>query len=370
MPREIHAAVLSRPDRRFSVERLLLADPRPGEVLVKISACGVCHSDWHVATGDTKHPMPCVVGHEGAGIVEALGDGVSELAVGDSVVLSWAPDCGKCFYCRRGKANLCGEYVGPLWDGVMLDGEPRLSWNGKPVYHYCGLAAFAEYVVVPAVCCVKAPMEVKPEIACLVGCAVATGVGAVLYSAGVKQGESVAVFGCGGVGLSILQGAKIAGAEKIIAVDRSEAKRDLALRMGATDFVLANGETNSSIRRLTDGRGADWVFEAIGVPKVQEDALEAVRPGGGLVLVGLAPMGTATNFPSAKLAREEKRVIGSYYGGVQPRKDFPMLLDWVREGRLVLEPMISRTWKLNEINEAFAEMLKGDVGRGVVVFRC
>jgi S-(hydroxymethyl)glutathione dehydrogenase / alcohol dehydrogenase len=367
MPREIRAAVLAGPDRRFSIERLTLADPRKGEVLVKISACGVCHSDWHVATGDTKHPMPCVVGHEGAGIVESLGEGVTELAIGELVVLSWAPDCGKCFYCLHGKANLCGEYVGPLWDGVMLDGEPRLSWNGKPVYHYCGLAAFAEYVVVPAVCCVKAPKEVKPEIACLVGCAVATGVGAVRYSAGVKEGESVAVFGCGGVGLSILQGAKIAGANPIIAVDRSDAKHELALRMGADEFIVATGRNTEDVRRLTEGRGADWVFEAIGVPAVQERALDAVRPGGGLVLVGLAPMGTATNFPSAKLAREEKRVIGSYYGGVQPRQDFPMLLEWVRAGKLDLAPMISRTWKLEEINEAFAEMLKGDIGRGVVV---
>jgi len=369
MPREIRAAVLVGPDRRFSVERLTLADPRRGEVLVKIAACGVCHSDWHVATGDTKHPMPCVVGHEGAGIVAQLGVGVTNLDVGDAVVLSWAPDCGKCFYCARGKANLCNEYVGPLWDGVMLDGEPRLSWNGKPVYHYCGLAAFAEYVVVPAVCCVKAPSEVKPEIACLVGCAVATGVGAVLYSAGVQEGESVAVFGCGGVGLFILQGAKLAGAIRIIAVDRSESKRELAMRMGATEFIVASDRTTNTIREMTESRGADWVFEAIGVPSVQEAALEAVRPGGGLVLVGLAPMGTATNFPSAKLAREEKRVIGSYYGGVQPKKDFPMLLDWVRSGRLELEPVISRMWELEEINEAFSEMLKGDVGRGVVAFR-
>jgi Zn-dependent alcohol dehydrogenase len=368
MPSEIRAAVLSSPNGRFSVERLTLADPRVGEVRVRISACGVCHSDWHVATGDTKHPMPCVAGHEGAGVVEAVGPGASDLKVGDHVVLSWAPDCGKCFYCLHGKANLCEEYVGPLWEGVMLDGEPRLSWNGKPVYHYCGLAAFAEAVVVPAICCVKAPADLAPETAALVGCAVATGVGAVLYSAGVKPGEIVAVYGCGGVGLSILQGAKIAGAGLIIAVDRSEAKRDLCRSMGADEFVLATDRTAEEIRDRTGGRGADWVFEAIGVPSVQEKALDVVRPGGGLVLVGLAPMGTATNFPSASLARTEKRVVGSYYGGVQPRRDFPMLLEWTRTRKLNLAPMISKRWKLEEINEAFAEMLKGDVGRGVIVF--
>jgi NADPH:quinone reductase-like Zn-dependent oxidoreductase len=198
--------------------------------------------------------------------------------------------------------------------------------------------------------------------------AVATGVGAVIYSAGVKPGESVAIYGCGGVGLSILQGAKIAGAGPIIAVDRSAVKRELCVSMGATDFVVASQKTADDIRNRTGGRGADWVFEAIGIPSVQESSLDAVRPGGGLVLVGLAPMGTATNFPSSELARTEKRVIGSYYGGVQPRRDFPMLLDWARTGKLNLAPMISRRWKLEEINEAFAEMLKGDVGRGVITF--
>jgi Zn-dependent alcohol dehydrogenase len=368
MPREIRAAVLSAPDRRFTIERLTLADPRPGEVLVRMTACGVCHSDWHVATGDTEHPMPCVAGHEGTGIVEELGKGVTDLKVGDAVVLSWAPDCGKCFYCLHGKPNLCEAYTGPLWNGVMLDSEPRLSWNGKPVYHYCGLAAFAEHVVVPAICCVKAPSEVHPEQAALIGCAVATGVGAVLYSAGVRPGESVAVYGCGGVGLSILQGAKMAGATPLIAVDISTSKRDLCLRMGATRFVAAGTQTANRIRVMTEGRGADWVFEAIGNPRVQEAALAAVRPGGALVLVGLAPMGTTTNFPSATLARTEKRVIGSYYGGVQPRRDFPMLLDWARDGALQLDKMISRRWKLDEINDAFAAMLSGDVGRGVIVF--
>jgi S-(hydroxymethyl)glutathione dehydrogenase/alcohol dehydrogenase len=368
MPSEIRAAVLTAPDRRFTVERLTLADPRDGEVRVRISACGVCHSDWHVATGDTKHPMPCVAGHEGTGVVEAVGRGVDDLQIGDHVVLSWAPDCGKCFYCLHGKANLCEEYTGPLWNGVMLDGEPRLSWNGRPVYHYCGLAAFAEAVVVPSICCIKAPDDLAAEVAALVGCAVATGVGAVLHSAGVKPGESVVVYGCGGVGLSILQGARIAGAAPIIAVDRAAGKRDLSISMGADAFVIASERTADEIRVMTGGRGADWVFEAIGVPAVQETALDAVRPGGGLVLVGLAPMGTATNFPSASLARTEKRVIGSYYGGVQPRRDFPLLLDWAKSGKLNLAPMISKRWNLEEINTAFAEMLTGDVGRGVIVF--
>jgi Zn-dependent alcohol dehydrogenase len=368
MPRSVRAAVLHAPNRRFQIETLELADPCAGEVLVRMEACGVCHSDWHVATGDTKHPMPCVAGHEGAGIVEALGSGVEGLHVGDRVALSWAPDCGKCFYCLRGKPNLCDAYVGPLWQGVMFDGAPRLSLGGKPVYHYCGLAAFAEAVVAPAVCCVRVPHDVPARAAALVGCAAATGVGAVLYTAGVKAGDSVAVFGCGGVGLNILQGARLAGAGRTVAIDANREKGPICFQFGATDFLPAEQDVGAAIRRLTDGRGVDWAFEAVGIPAVQESALRVVRPGGALVLVGLAPMGTSTNFPSAELARQEKRILGCYYGSVHPRRDFPMLVELYRFGKLKLDQMIAREYPLEQINEAYAGLLSGESGRGVIVF--
>jgi NDMA-dependent alcohol dehydrogenase len=363
----VRAAVLERPGAAFVVEDLTLDGPRAGEVLVRIAACGVCHSDYHVATGDTRHPMPCVTGHEGAGVVEAVGEGVASVRPGDSVVLSWAPDCGRCFYCLRGKPNLCGEFTGPLWDGVLLDGRTRLFRNGAPVFHYCGLAAFAERTVVPEACCIRVSSDVPPRVAALIGCAVSTGVGAVTQTVAVRPGDSVAVFGCGGVGLNIVQGAALAGAGSIIAVDKNPAKMELARRFGATHGVNANEDPVAAIRKGTGGRGADWVFEAIGAPKVQEIALDAARPGGVLVLVGLAPMGTATNFPSAVLARQEKSVVGSYYGSVHPRRDFPRLLDWYRAGRLKLDELVTHEYRLDQINEAFAAMTSGDAARGVIV---
>jgi S-(hydroxymethyl)glutathione dehydrogenase/alcohol dehydrogenase len=251
----------------------------------------------------------------------------------------------------------------------MLDGTPRLSRNGYPIYHYCGLASFAEAVVVPSVCCIKVDYAIPARAAALIGCAVATGVGAVLHTAQVRPGDSVVVIGCGGVGLSCLQGAVLAGAETIIAVDLNPKKQSVAEKMGATHFVSAQSDWLMEIRRMTNRHGADWVFEAVGIPSVQEHAFSAVRPGGTLVLVGLAPMGTATNFPSAEIARTEKRVIGSYYGSVHPRRDFPIFLEWYRKRKLKLDEMISREYRLDHINEAYADMLSGSIARGVIVFR-
>src|SRR5688572_17952557 len=199
---KVMAALLTTPNEPFRIEQLDLEEPRAGEVLVGVRAVGVCHSDWHLVTGATKHPMPLVPGHEGAGVVEAVGPGVSDVAVGDHVVLNWAPSCGACFYCLRGRSNLCETYTAPIWAGTMLDGTTRLSWNGRPVYSFCGLAAFAERTVVPRQSCVVIRKDVAFDVAALVGCGVATGVGAAVYTAGVRAGESVLVLGCGGVGLN------------------------------------------------------------------------------------------------------------------------------------------------------------------------
>ncbi|NTU63353.1 MAG: alcohol dehydrogenase catalytic domain-containing protein, partial [Chloroflexi bacterium] len=212
---KIRAALITAPQQPIQIQTLDLDPPHTGEVLVQIKACGVCHSDYHLVSGATKHPLPVVPGHEGAGIVEAVGDGVTHLKPGDHVVLNWAPNCGHCFYWLRGRPNLCDTFVGPIWDGVMLDGTPRLSWNGEPVYHFSALAAFAEYAVVPQETCVVIRNDVLLSVAALVGCAVTTGVGAVLYSAQVQAGDRVAVFGCGGVGLSVIMGAQLVGAQQI-----------------------------------------------------------------------------------------------------------------------------------------------------------
>lgn len=362
------AALLVAPNQPFQIESVELQDPRAGEVLVKIAAVGVCHSDWHLVTGSTKHPMPVIPGHEGAGVVEAVGPGVDDIKPGDHVALNWAPSCGQCFYCLRGRSNLCETYTAPIWAGTMLDGSTRLSWNGQPVYSYCGLAALAERTVVARQSCVVIRQDVPFDIAALVGCAVATGVGAAVYTAGVRPGESVVVLGCGGVGLSVIQGARLCGASPIIAVDSQMPKIWIAKHFGAQTAILSSDDVPGIIQRLTGGRGADHVFEAVGIPALQEKALDYVRPGGTLTLAGLSAMGSATNFPSALLTRQEKTIKGSYYGTVHAPRDFPMLLDWHVAGKLNLADMISRRYPLEQVNEAYRAMAAGELARGVIVF--
>lgn len=361
------AALLTAPHEPFQIETLDLAPPRRGEVLVKISAAGVCHSDWHLVSGATQHPLPVVAGHEGAGRVQTVGEGVTGIKPGDLVALNWAPNCGDCFYCTHGRPSLCATYVEPIWAGTMMDGTTRLSRNGQPVYHFSGLACFAEFAVVPVESCVPLPQTVPASVAAVLGCAVTTGVGAALNTVQVQPGDRVAVFGAGGVGLSTIMGAQLAGAAQIVAVDVSAEKSAMARAFGATDTVTTDEDVVARIRELTDGRGADIVFEAIGIPTVQEQCLDAVRPGGTLVLVGLSPMGSATNFPSAVIARQEKTIVGSYYGSADTSRDFPLYADWYLNGRLDLDRLISRTYALDQINEAYADMLAGRLARGVIL---
>jgi Zn-dependent alcohol dehydrogenase len=248
-----------------------------------------------------------------------------------------------------------------------MDGSTRLSRNGQAVYHWSTLSCFAEWAVVPQECCVPLRKDVPLTVAALIGCAVTTGVGAVLNTARVRPGSSVAVFGAGGVGLSIIMGAQLAGASSIVAVDRLEAKCQLARSFGATETLLAGPKTNDAIRELTGGRGADYVFEAVGIPALQEQCLDAVRPGGTVVLAGIAPMGSSTNLPGAILTRQEKTVMGTYYGSANTWRDFPLYADLYCGGKLPLDRLVSKTYALEQINEAFAEMLSGGTARGVIV---
>ncbi|MBK8047437.1 MAG: alcohol dehydrogenase catalytic domain-containing protein [Anaerolineales bacterium] len=272
---QTRAAVLNAVNTPIEIETLELAPPRVGEVLVKVAAAGVCHSDWHVVSGATTHPLPVVLGHEGAGIVVETGPGVEHLRVGDHVALNWAPSCGQCFYCLRGSPSLCEAYLEPIWGGVMMDGTPRFSRNGQPVFHFSALGCFSEWVVVPAVCCVPLPPEVPLAIAALIGCAVTTGVGAVLNTAKTAPGSSVVVFGAGGVGLSAVLGARLAGASPIIVIDRAPAEAYGGSGLRSTHFLVAGPDTIDRIRTLTGGRGADYVFEAVGSTAVQELCLAA-----------------------------------------------------------------------------------------------
>lgn len=365
---KIQAALLHAPGIPFSIETLDLEPPRAGEVLVKIAAAGVCHSDWHLMTGATAHALPVVPGHEGAGVVVAVGPEVSRVRIGDHVALNWAPSCGNCFYCLHDRPSLCATYIEPIWAGTMIDGTTRLSKGGVPVYHFSALACFADHAVVPEASCVPLDNSVPLTVAALIGCAVTTGVGAVLNTAHVTPGSSVAVYGAGGVGLSIIMGAKLAGASRIIAVDTHEAKGAIAQSFGATDFLMGGTDTVASIRKMTEGRGADFVFEAIGLPAVQEECLAAARPGGTIVLAGVAPMGSGTNLPGAIITRQEKTITGTYYGSANPARDFPLYASLYQHRQLDLDNLISRTYRLDQINEAFADMLSGEIARGLVVF--
>jgi NDMA-dependent alcohol dehydrogenase len=365
---QMQAALLAEPNSKFFIDTVELDPPKKGEVLIKMVAAGICHSDWHVASGTTQHAMPVIAGHEGSGIVEAIGEGVNRVKVGDHVTLSWTPDCGECFYCLRNQPNLCETFTEPIWAGVQLDGTSRVSWKGETVYIFSGLGTFAEYTIVPEQSCVPIDKSLPLETAALVGCAVATGVGAVMYTAQVKPGDNVVVYGAGGIGLNIIQGAALAGAGTIIAVDTTPEKAQLAKQFGATYVLMAGDDTLEGIRKLTGGRGAEHVFEAVGIPKIQEDALEAVRPGGMLTLVGLSPMGTGTNLPGAVITRTEKTIKGSYYGSVSPRRDFPLFLQMYQQGRLMLDELVSQRYSLEQINEAYADMLTGKVARGIIVY--
>ncbi len=363
----IQAAVLREIGGPFSVESVELDPPQAGEVLVRMAATGVCHSDWHLVTGATRHPLPVVPGHEGAGYVEAVGSGVSEDLVGGLVALNWAPSCGKCFFCLRGRPALCQVYAGPLWQGTMLDGETRLRSDGMRLHHFSGLACFAEYAVVPEVCCVPMPAGTDPEVAALIGCAVTTGVGSVVNTAKVQAGSSVVVFGAGGVGLSTVLGARLVGASPIISVDLNAQKLEMARNCGADHAFINGPEVIDRIRELTPF-GADYAFEAIGAPAVQRQALECVRAGGTVVFSGIAPLDAEVPLQTAKVTRKELTILGSYYGTSNPAYDFRLLADLFGSGRLPLDSLVTLRYGLEEINEAYADMLAGRVARGVVVF--
>lgn len=366
------AAVLHGPGTRFRIEDVQLDPPRDSEALVRIAATGVCRSDHHLLSGTTPHPMPVVCGHEGAGVVEEVGGGVTRVRPGDHVVLSWAPTCGSCFFCTHGLPAQCEAFLAPLWAGTMMDGTTRLSLPGRGgarLHHYCALATFAEKAVVPASCCVPIRRDVPLASAALVGCAVATGVGAALFRARVQAGSSVVVYGCGGVGMNVVQGAAIARAATIVAVDPGASKREQALRLGATHAIdPAADDPVASVRTLTGGRGADYAFEAVGRPTIMGQAIASARRGGTIVLVGLGGRDEPLAVSSGDFTRSDKVLTSAYYGGCDPARDMPRLIDWYAEGRLKLDELIGRRRPLEQINEAFDDMMAGDVIRTIIAF--
>ncbi len=336
---------------------LQLEPPREGEALVRLHASGVCHSDLNAIDGTVETPCPAVLGHEGAGVVEAVGPGVS-LAPGTHVVLSWLPACGECSECRRDLPHLCRSAWAAMATGGLLDGTPRLSRDGEPVFHYSFLSSFAERTVVPAGCCVPIPAQAPFDIAALVGCAVTTGTGAVWRTAGVRPGERVCVIGCGGVGMSAILGAVAVGAAPIVAVDLDEGKLELALSLGATDAVLWAGGPEATAERVqsVSGGGVDYAIEATGRAEAGLAAFLATRPRGAAVLIGIPHADAVLSLPAQLIPRSERRVLGSLYGSARPERDFPALLDLYLRGRLPLDRLISGRVPLEGVEQAFDDL--------------
>jgi S-(hydroxymethyl)glutathione dehydrogenase / alcohol dehydrogenase len=369
--RPIRAAVFRGPGQPVRVTEVELAPPGPGEVEVAVTAAGVCHSDLHIVRGEWPHPTPVVLGHEGSGIVAAVGPGVTALSPGDHVVLSWVPACGRCRYCRLGRPLQC-QLAAEMTTagGVLYDGTSRLRSGGEPAYHYLGVSSFAERVVVPESGAVRVREDAPLELAALVGCAVATGVGAVRNTAGVPPGATVAVIGCGGVGLSCVQGARLAGAARIVAVDVMADKLSVARRLGATDAVHADGRPGrpvvAALRALVP-EGLDYVFDAIGKIDTTEQAIAALGLGGSAVVVGLPPAGSQARFDPLALAEADQRILGCNYGSIVPQRDIPHLVDQVMGGDLDLESMVSARRPLAEAADALADLASGRVLRQLLI---
>ncbi len=338
----MRAVVFTSPGDPVEVADVDLAPPGPGEVRVRIAAAGVCHSDLHVRRGDWQPPAPLVMGHEGAGTVIETGAGVSSLAVGDHVVLSWVAPCGRCRYCRAGREARCqvaATIVAP--GGTLPDGTSRLSRGGEMIHHYLGVSSFAEEAVVPVSGAVKVRDDAPLDTIALVGCAVATGVGAVANTAAVEPGSVVAVIGCGGVGLSVVQGARLAGAGRIIAMDLRAEKLALAALLGATDQIDVSAADAVEALHEVVPDGVDYAFDAIGLTATTEQAIAMLGLGGAAVVVGLPPAGARASFEPLRLAESDQRILGSNYGSVRPAIDLPALVDRYMEGQLSLDELVS-----------------------------
>lgn len=365
MPQSIRAAIQLTQDNLLTIESIHLDPPGPGEVLVKIGASGVCGSDRHVVDGDWPMPQPTVLGHEGAGVVEAIGEGVDTVKPGDHVVLSWFAPCQKCLQCVSGKAWACTGTRSV--ECVLPDGTTRHHKDGKQLFPYLGLGTMAEYTIAPESAVVAIPREVPFDVASLIGCSVTTGVGAVLNNAHVQPGASALVIGCGGVGLSVIMGLAISGAYPIIAIDVSQEKLDAAIRFGATHTIKASDSLIKDVHKLVPG-GVDYSFEAIGRVQSIELLPSLTCAGGTAVIVGLPAVGAKAEFEPLGFAEMGQTLIGSNYGGAIPSVDFPRIARLYLAGKLPLDELISDRIPLEEVNEALDAMRRGERTRSVVVF--
>jgi NDMA-dependent alcohol dehydrogenase len=364
---KIQAAVLWEPGSALSVEAVDLDAPHHGEVLVQVMAAGVCHSDLHPARGDWATRTPLVLGHEGAGVVCDVGPGVTRLRKGDHVVFCWAPACGECPFCREGRGVLCDRLDRTTYRNKLPSGETRLRARNQDVNHFISTACFAEYAVVAEEGAIRVDEDVPFDALATLGCAVVTGVGAALHAARVTAGSTVVVVGAGGVGLNVIQGARIANAARIIAADVKAAPLQLAREFGATDTIGDPGaKLSSAVRDLTKGRGADYVFDTVGAPPTIDQALASARKGGTVVLTGLSRVDATAPITTFPFVMQEKRLIGSVYGSGSPADDIPKLVSLYRDGQLKLRELVTRTYALTSINDALDALANSAGARGII----
>jgi S-(hydroxymethyl)glutathione dehydrogenase/alcohol dehydrogenase len=354
---------------RLEIGEVELAPPQPTEVLIRMRAAGVCHSDLHTYKGELRATPPLVIGHEGAGVVEAVGIRVRSVEPGDRVLVNWLPACESCPTCLSGRYNLCERLPGTTFKAMMLDGTSRLrTLDGTTLKHMLSAATMSEYAVIDEASAIPFPDDVPFEVAAVAGCAAATGVGAVINTARARPGLPAAVIGCGGVGLCIVQGCRLAGCNPIVALDLVDRKLEFARGFGATHTIdAASEDALERLRRITGG-GAEYVFDSVGSPRTVPQALEAARPGGTATIVGLYGLKEEVPISPATLVLQNKRLLGSFMGSVRPRLDLPRLIELYRSGRLQLDEMITRRYTLEQLPQAFEDMEAGRVARGVIVF--
>jgi S-(hydroxymethyl)glutathione dehydrogenase / alcohol dehydrogenase len=364
------AAVAWKAGQPLTVEELDLDGPRAGEVLVEIKATGICHTDYYTLSGaDPEGLFPAVLGHEGAGIVVDVGAGVTTLKPGDHVIPLYTPECRQCKFCLSRKTNLCQLIRGTQGRGLMPDGTSRFSLGGKPILHYMGTSTFSNFIVAPEIALAKIRPDAPFDKVCYIGCGVTTGVGAVIYTAKVEAGANVVVFGLGGIGLNVLQGARMVGADKIIGVDLNPAREAMARKFGMTHFLNPKDHPNivDAIVQLTDG-GADYSFECIGNTATMRQALECCHKGWGQsIIIGVAPAGAEISTRPFQLVTG-RQWKGSAFGGARGRTDVPKIVDWYMEGKINIDDLITHTLKLEDINKGFDLMTAGESIRSVVVY--
>ncbi len=364
-----NAAILWEYGGNWNVEEIDLDPPQDGEVLVSWEATGLCHSDEHIRTGDLPAPLPLIGGHEGAGIVQEVGPGVQGLKPGDHVVASFLPACGRCRFCSTGHQNLC-DLGAMIMAGTQLDGTYRRRTRGQNIGVMTLVGTFSQYGTVPEASIVKIDDDLPLSRACLLGCGVTTGWGSAVNTADVSPGDTVVVIGCGGIGSGAIQGARLAGAEKILVVDPVEAKREKAIQFGATHFATSMPEATALVAELTRGVMADSAILTVGLLEgaMLEDAANIIRKGGAVVMTALASMAdTAPTLSMLMFTLFQKRLLGSLYGEANPRADIPRLLSLYREGKLLLDETVTHEYKLAEVNEGYEDMRAGKNIRGVVI---